>query len=192
MSEHSDDDWEDVEWANELLEEMHSVPAVSSGTPAPKAVKTAKPPRKASGDARRLEFCTDSSPEKVLQALEDINLYRNVQTLRNLLTFLYKKSNDGFAVWEHLKPYHANLLAYQVAMGIQTSTLDSVEMIRASYDVIIHVMEDSVRSVDAGAVYTQWVGRESVDEFTNISIIFDFLRERDEQIKGTAGPGKLP
>ncbi len=184
-----DSDWEDVEWANELLDEMEAAPAAPAPAPAP---ARAHAPKRATGDARKLDWCTDDTPAKVLSALEDIDLYRKVQTFTNLMHFMFKKSNDGFHIWEHLKPYHANLLAYHAAAGIQAGTLEDVKMLRAAYETVIRVLQDSVRSVNSGSLYTQWVGRETREEFTNIGIIFKFLRERDDAIKSTAGPGKLP
>ena len=186
MSSGDEDEWEDS-WANELLEEMHSDPPPASTAP-----KIAKPPRKASGDDRKLDWCTDKTPDRVLKALENKELYKDVSTFTSLMNFMFNKSNDGFNIWEHLKPYHANLLAYQVALGIQASTLQDVKMIRACYNIIVRVLEDSVRSVGSHSLYIQWVGRETHDEFTNITIIYNFLREHDEEMKATAGPGKLP
>ena len=176
----------DSDWAQELLDEM------DAGSVSAPARKRAHVPKWATGDERKLDFCTDDTPKKVLSALEDVDLYRKVQTFTNLMNFMFKKSNDGFQIWEHLKPYHANLLAYHAAAGIQAGTLDDVKMLRAIYETVIRVLEDSVRSLGGGAVYTQWVGRETREEFTNISIIFEFLRERDDVIKSMAGPGKLP
>lgn len=181
----SDDGWgTDDDWA-QLADELEAPPAPA------RAPKRAHVPRTASGDARKLDFCTDTTPDKVMTALENRDMYKDARTFTNLINFLvFRKSNDGKLIWKSLKPYHANLLAYQVAAGLQAKTLTDVRMIRACYTTIVRIMESHVP--EGHAVYTQWVGRESVEEFTNIAIIFEFLRKHDDEIARTAGPGKLP
>lgn len=180
----NDDVWAaDDEWSD-LLDELETKPIEAPP-------KRAHFPRSASGDERSLDFCVDQTPNKVLAALEKSDLYRDVSSFTQLINFLaFRKSNDNKLIWQSFKPYHANLLAYQVAAGIKAETLTDVRMIRACYDIIVKTMESYVP--EGRAVYTQWVGRESVEEFTNIVIIFEFLRDRDEEIAKSAGPGKLP
>lgn len=156
--------------------------------------KRAKMPARPATNVRKLVFCTDKSPERVLNALEDADLYRKTDTLRALAGFLANGlTNAGWAVWKALKPYHANLLAYQFAAGIQAGTLvapTDVIMIRSCYDIIINIFERFNNDSDR-PTYTQWVARQTVDEMTNMDIIFRFLRKHDPQIAKMAGPGKL-
>lgn len=186
MSGDDSDEWEDA-----FISELNGIDKPVEHS----LKKRAKMPLRASGDLRSLIFCTDKSPERVLDALEDQDLYKKRDIFHRLCDFLVNGlTNAGWAVWQALKPYHANLLAYQFAAGIQAGTLlapTDIKMIRSCYEIIVKTFERHTSNSNR-PTYTQWVARETVQEMANIDIIFRFLRKHDPQIAKMLGPGKLP
>ena len=175
-----------------ILHSIMSYDGRSSGSQPPR--KYAKMPPRESDDVRQLIFCTDKTPERVLHALEDPKLFQKTNTLRQLVHFLKTgKTNAGWAVWQALKPYHANLLTYQLAAGIENNTLvapTDVQTVKDAYVIAIHTLERFTQS--DRPTYTQWVAKQTHDEFKNIDIVFRFLRQHDVHIARAGGPGKLP
>jgi len=199
----SDDD----EWANsaEALdlydwlgsdEVQNSTPPIAPRRSNKKPVQSAK----ASDEIRTLDFCTDKTPARILAALEDPNYYKKPVELMGLVNFLFAKDNRDHVVWQSFKPYHANLLAYQIASGIGDGSITDVSMVRECYKTIVTIMQNSVSSgvpelkfgnVTTKTVYHQWVSKETPGEMDNFSLIFKFLREKDES-QQYYGVGKLP
>lgn len=188
----SDDDWDSDDWVDSMVDEMNKNAQRSTLPPR----KYAKMPKRERGDKRTLIFCTDKSPERVLNALEDPDLHNKVGTLRQLVRFLVSGlTNAGWAVWQALKPYHVNLLAYHLAAGIEDNTIKAptdVEMVRGAYDIIVHTLERFTNNDSDKPTYTQWVAKQTSEGFKNIDIVFRFLRQHDRQIARVGGPGKLP
>jgi len=197
-----DDEWVNSEEALDLYEWLGS-DEVQNSTPAPhpfekKPVQSAR----ASDDVRTLRIwrCTDNTPARILAALEDPNYYKKPAELMALANFLFSKDNSDHVVWQSFKPYHANLLAYQIASGIGDGSVTDVSMVRECYKTIVTIMQNSVSSgvpelkfdnVTTKTVYHQWVSKETPGEMDNFSLIFKFLRENDRS-RQYYGVGKLP
>tara|TARA_B100000795_G_scaffold171045_1_gene128901 strand:- start:1527 stop:2123 length:597 start_codon:yes stop_codon:yes gene_type:complete len=193
-----DDKWDNSAEALDLYEWLDEV---YDSTPAPRPAEK-KPVQsvKAKDDVRKLDFCTDNFPARILSALEDPNYYKKPAELMGLANFLFSKDNSDHVVWQSFKPYHANLLAYQIASGIGDGSVTDVSMVRECYKTIVTIMQNSVSSgvpelkfdnVITKTVYHQWVSKETTGEMDNFSLIFKFLRENDRS-RQYYGVGKLP
>lgn len=197
------DNWENSEEALDLYEWLDDVydSTPNDSTPAPhpfekKPVQSAR----ASDEVRTLDFCTDNTPARILSALEDPNYYKKPAELMGLANFLFSKDNSDHVVWQSFKPYHANLLAYQIASGIGDGSVTDVSMVRECYKMIVTIMQNSVSNnapqvtydnVTTKPVYSQWVSKETPGEMTNLNLIFNFLRKNDLSHQ-YPGAGKLP
>ena len=194
----SDDPWDKSDEYGELYDWLAN-DFVSTPTPTP-VEKTPVQSVKASDDVRKLDFCTDKTPERLLAALEDAEYYKKPAELVGLVNFLMSKDNRDHAIWQSFKPYHANLLAYQIASGIGDGSITNVSMVRECYKTIVAVMQNSVSNavselkfdaVTTKTVYHQWVSKETEGEMGNVALIFGFLREHDRSCQ-YSGAGILP
>jgi len=192
-----DDDWENSEEALDLITWLDDEVA-----PHPFEKKPVQSTR-ASDDVRKLDFCTDNTPARIVSALEDPNYYKKPAELMDLVNFLFSKDNSDHVVWESFKPYHANLLAYQIASGIGDGSVTDVSIVRECYKTIVTIMQNSVSNdapllthdnVTTKTVYHQWVSKETPGEFGNFSLIFNFLYDyyKNDRSRQYYGVGKLP
>ena len=193
----SDDEWTNSAEALDLYEWLDDV---YDSTPAGEAEKKPVQSAIASDDVRTLDFCTDNAPARILSALEDPNYYKKPAELIGLANFLFSKDNSDHVVWQSFKPYHANLLAYQIASGIVDGSVTDISMVRECYKMMVTIMQNSVSNdapllthgnVTTKTVYTQWVSKETPGEINNLNLIFDFLRKNDKSHQ-YPGAGKLP
>jgi len=191
------DDWENTDEYAQLYNwlDNESTPPV-----APRPVKKKpKQSAKATEDVRKLDFCTDDAPERILTALEDRDFFKNPTGLMGLANFLFSKDNSTHPVWQSFRPYHANLLAYQIASGIGVGSITDVTMVRECYRIIVTIMQQSIKevhqkkfeNVTTNTVYHQWVAKETPGEMDNLSLLFRFLHEKDGD-KQYYAVGKLP
>jgi len=200
-----DDEWVNSGEYKELYEWMKNETIPSNETTPPiaprPAVKQPVQSTRTSDQDRILDFCIDYSAGRVLTSLEDNDFYKNAAGLVALANFLFTNDNRGNAVWKAFKPYHANLLAYQLAAGIRNGTITDVGMVSGCYRIIVNVFENSIpdnpdmykhyQKVVTKGVYIQWVSKETPDEMGNLTLIFRFLMEKDTG-KQYYAVGKLP
>jgi hypothetical protein len=193
-----DDEWENSDEYGELYDWLSS-DEVQKSTPLHRTADK-KPVQSTKASDLKLDFCTDKSPERILAALEDPNYYTKPVELIKLVKFLFTKDNRDHVVWQSFKPYHANLLAYQIASGIGDGSITDVSMVRECYKTIVTIMQNSVSSdvpelkfdnVTTKTVYHQWVSKETPGEMDNFALIFRFLYDNDRS-QQYYGVGKLP
>tara|TARA_B100000795_G_scaffold227329_1_gene183645 strand:+ start:77 stop:676 length:600 start_codon:yes stop_codon:yes gene_type:complete len=196
----SDDEWlskeEVIDLINWFDEEQNSTPPIAPRPAQKKPVQSAQ----ANDDVRKLDFCTDNAPARILSALEDPNYYEKPAELMGLVKFLFSKDNSKHDVWQSFKPYHANLLAYQIASGIVDGLITDIPMVRECYKIMVTIMQNSVSNsapelkhdnVTTKTVYQQWVLKEMPGEMDNFALIFKFLHKNDKSQR-YYGVGKLP
>jgi len=195
-----DDEWANSAEALDLYDWLSSDEVQNSTPPIARFNKKPVQSAKACDEVGTLDFCTDNTPARILSALEDPNYFKKPVGLMGLINFLFSKDNSDHVVWQSFKPYHANLLAYQIASGIGDGSIADVAMVRECYKTIVTIMQNSVSNgvselkfgnVTTKTVYHQWVAKETPGEMDNFSLIFKFLRENDTS-RQYYGVGKLP
>lgn len=196
-SQYMSDDWEHTDEYTQLHDWLSNevTPPV-----APRPVKKKpKQSAKATEDVRKLDFCTDDAPKQTLAALEAPDYFKKPTELMALVNFLFSKDNSTHPVWQSFRPYHANLLAYQIASGIGDGSITDVAMVRECYRIVVTIMQQSVEkvhqqmyeNVTTNTVYHQWVAKETPGEMDNLTLMFRFLHEKDGD-KQYYAVGKLP
>lgn len=207
LAKMSEDEWVDSEEGREMVDFL-----LNSNAPRQYAKRPVQSVQPVNASKRSLDFDVCKLALKLVESLEERELYQKPAELMKAVQFLFTKVGTS-PVWQQFKTYHANLLGYQLAGSVRLSetnviyrdemvrlcsnSLSKTEdpqnyitLVRECYKVIVHVMEHSVGAEVVGK-YTQWVAKETISEMDNLSIVTSYLRERDESCTYSA-PGKLP